>query len=120
MYDHVTLKVKDAKKSRTFYERALKPLGYKVIDESPGGAGFGGSDSSALWISEGGAHAPAVHIAFAASERDKVDAFHAAALAAGGRDNGKPGIRENYGPNYYAAFAFDPDGNNIEVVCLKA
>ena len=119
MYNHVSLKVKDAKKSRTFYERALKPLGYKVIDESQGGAGFGAEDETTLWISEGGAHAPSVHVAFTVAERKQVDAFHAAATGAGGRDNGKPGIRDNYGPNYYAAFVHDPDGNNIEAVCLK-
>ncbi len=119
MYDHVSLKVKDGARSRKFFERALAPLGYRLLDESGGGAGFGAEDKSALWIAPGAAHAPAVHLAFVATDRTGVNAFHEAALAAGGRDNGGPGIRESYGPNYYAAFVLDPDGNNIEAVCLK-
>ena len=107
-------------KSQKFFARALAPLGYKVIDESGDGAGFGGADKSALWIVQGRPHEPAVHIAFAAADRAGVAAFHKAALGANGRDNGRPGIRENYGPNYYAAFVLDPDGNNIEVVRQKA
>ena len=91
-----------------------------MIDESGDGAGFGGADKSALWIALGRPHEPAVHIAFAAADRAGVDAFHKAALGAEGRDNGRPGIREDYGPNYYAAFVHDPDGNNIEAVCQKA
>jgi catechol 2,3-dioxygenase-like lactoylglutathione lyase family enzyme len=120
MYDHVSLKVKNVMKSRKFFAQALAPLGYKVIDESGDGAGFGGEDKSALWIAQGQPHEPAVHIAFAAVDRAGVDAFHKAALGADGRDNGRPGIRDNYGPNYYAAFVLDPDGNNIEAVCQKA
>jgi len=120
MYDHVSLKVKDAARSRKFFQRALAPLGYKVLDESDEGAGFGAEDGSALWIAKGHPHEPALHIAFSAPARAGVEAFHKAALDAGGRDNGRPGIRENYGPNYYAAFVVDPDGNNIEAVCLKA
>jgi len=76
-------------------------------------------DASALWISQGRPHEPALHLAFAAADRAGVDAFHKAALDAGGRDNGAPGIRDNYGPNYYAAFVLDPDGNNIEAVCQR-
>jgi len=120
MYDHVSLKVKDGVKSRKFFQRTLAPLGYKVIDESEGGAGFGAKDASALWIAQGRPHEPALHLAFAAPGRAEVDAFYKAALDAGGRDNGRPGIRESYGPNYYAAFVLDPDGNNIEAVCQKA
>ena len=120
MYDHISLKVKDGARSRKFYQRALAPLGYKVIDESGGGAGFGAADGAALWIAPGRPHEPTIHVAFAAADRASVDAFHKAALDAGGRDNGGPGIRENYGPSYYAAFVFDPDGNNIEAVCQKA
>jgi catechol 2,3-dioxygenase-like lactoylglutathione lyase family enzyme len=119
MYDHVSLKVKDAVKSRRFFQRALAPLGYKVIDESEGGGGFGAEDRSALWIAQGEPHEPALHVAFAAAERAAVDAFYKAALDAGGRDNGRPGIRESYGPSYYAAFVLDPDGNNVEAVCQK-
>ena len=120
MYDHVSLKVKDAARSRRFFQRALGPLGYKVIDESDGGGGLGAQDASALWIAQGGPHEPALHLAFAAADRAGVDAFYKAALEAGGRDNGKPGVRENYGPTYYAAFILDPDGNNIEAVWQKA
>lgn len=120
MYDHVSLKVKDGARSRKFFQRALAPLGYKVIDESEEGAGFEAEDKSALWIARGQPHEPALHVAFAAADRAGVDSFHKAALDAGGRDNGRPGIRENYGPNYYAAFVLDPDGNNIEAVCQKA
>ena len=119
MYDHVSLKVKDGARSRKFYAQALAPLGYKVLDEYEGGAGFGAEDKSALWISQGAPHSQAVHLAFAAADRKSVDAFHSAALRAGGGDNGAPGVRENYGPHYYAAFVHDPDGNNIEAVCLK-
>ena len=117
MYDHVSLKVKEGTRSRRFFQRALAPLGYKVIDESEGGAGFVAEDASALWIAQGRPHEPALHLAFAAADRAGVDAFHKAALDAGGRDNGAPGIRDNYGPNYYAAFVKDREGNNIEVVC---
>src|SRR5213593_749581 len=95
MYDHVSLKVGDAARSRKFFQRALAPLGYKVIDESDGGAGFGAEDKSALWIAEGRPHEPALHVAFAVAARSGVDAFYKAALDAGGRDNGRPGIREN-------------------------
>ena len=119
MYDHISLKVKDGKRSRKFYQKALTPLGYKVIDESEEGAGFAAEDRSALWIGQGQPHEPALHVAFAAADRAGVDAFYEAALEAGGRDNGRPGIRESYGPTYYAAFVLDPDGNNIEAVCQK-
>ena len=119
MYDHVSLKVKDGARSRKFYEKALAPLGYKVISEYDGGAGLGAEDKSALWISEGGSHSPIVHLAFVAPDHATVEAFHKAALGAGGRDNGKPGPRQDYGPHYYAAFAFDPDGNNVEAVCNR-
>lgn len=118
MFDHITLKVKSPAASRKFYERALGPLGFKVLDASEDSAGFGAEDGSALWIAGGGGSAP-VHFAFAAPRRAAVDAFHRAAIDAGGRDNGKPGIRENYGPDYYAAFVIDPDGNNVEAVINK-
>ncbi|HKY31763.1 MAG TPA: VOC family protein, partial [Candidatus Polarisedimenticolia bacterium] len=119
MFDHVSLKVKDAARSRAFYEKALAPLGYKVISEYEGGLGLGAEDRSALWIGQGQPHAPGVHLAFAASDPAAVQAFHKAALAAGGKDNGAPGPRPDYGPHYYAAFAHDPDGNNVEAVCNR-
>jgi catechol 2,3-dioxygenase-like lactoylglutathione lyase family enzyme len=118
MYDHIGIKVTNFPKSRRFYESALKPLGYTVQSQGETSAGFGTKVATALWISAGTPAASGLHIAFAAPSRDAVSAFHAAALGAGGRDNGKPGLREDYGPTYYAAFAYDPDGNNIEAVCL--
>jgi catechol 2,3-dioxygenase-like lactoylglutathione lyase family enzyme len=109
MYDHVGLKVKDLKASGKFYEAALGALGH-VAD----GGGFGPKGAPALWPSEG--RTAPVHVAFRAGSRAEVDRFHAAGLKAGGRDNGSPGLRKDYGPRYYAAFLLDPDGNNIEAV----
>jgi catechol 2,3-dioxygenase-like lactoylglutathione lyase family enzyme len=117
MYDHVSLKVKNFAKSRRFYESALKPLGYTLQSQDESSAGFGAGETTALWISAGAPASAGVHIAFAAANRAAVGAFHVGAVEAGGRDNGRPGLRENYGPTYYAAFAYDPDGNNIEAVC---
>ncbi len=119
MIDHIGLTVSEYAKSKAFYTKALEPIGYGVVMEfggSTGGLGVEGKPD--FWISQGEATAP-VHMAFNAKDRQAVDAFHAAALAAGGRDNGKPGVREQYHPNYYGAFVFDPDGNNVEVVCHK-
>jgi catechol 2,3-dioxygenase-like lactoylglutathione lyase family enzyme len=118
MYDHISLKVKNFPQSRRFYQSALEPLGCALQSQDESNAGFGPGATTALWISAGAPVSSGVHIAFAAPSRRAVDAFHAAALAAGGRDNGRPGLRENYGPTYSAAFAYDPDGNNIEAVCL--
>ena len=117
MVDHIGLKVKDFKKSVAFYSKALAPLGYKVITEGEGYAGLGAGESPDLWISVGDAPKQGVHLAFSAKKRTYVDRFHSEGLKSGGRDNGKPGIREDYHPNYYGAFVFDPDGNNIEAVC---
>jgi catechol 2,3-dioxygenase-like lactoylglutathione lyase family enzyme len=117
MYDHLSLTVKDFKKSKRFYQKALAPLGYKLQGGDDSSAGFGPEQTTALWISEGKPASSAVHVAFASPSRSAVDAFHVAALEAGGRDNGRPGLRESYSPTYYAAFAYDPDGNNIEAVC---
>jgi catechol 2,3-dioxygenase-like lactoylglutathione lyase family enzyme len=117
MLDHISLSVTDCAKSQTFYAKALAPLGYKVISEYPGGFGIGADGGSTLWAAAGAAQQPIAHLAFRAQDRKQVEAFHRAALAAGGKDNGKPGVRENYAPTYYAAFVLDPDGNNIEAVC---
>jgi catechol 2,3-dioxygenase-like lactoylglutathione lyase family enzyme len=117
MFDHVGLRVRDARASARFYTALLKPLGF-VAEE--GGTGFGPPGAPALWLhetKEGGEHG--VHLAFRAADRAAVDRFHAAGLAAGGRDNGRPGLRPDYGANYYAAFLVDPDGNNAEAVCLQ-
>ena len=121
MIDHVGVNVSDYGRSRGFYERALAPLGYELLMEpAPGHGGFGRDRKPDFWISsEREPITENVHVALAAPDRATVDAFHAAALEAGGTDNGQPGLREHYHPTYYGAFVRDPDGNNIEVVCHK-
>ena len=121
MYDHVGLKVKDVAASVRFYEAALAPLGLVLDSQDTSWAGLGPKGAPALWLYEADRNAAAAgtHIGFAAADRSAVDRFHAAGLSAGGRDNGKPGIRADYGPRYYAAFLLDPDGNNVEAVCLR-
>jgi catechol 2,3-dioxygenase-like lactoylglutathione lyase family enzyme len=118
--DHIGLDVSDYEQSKAFYERALAPLGVKLLMEPvPGMGGFGG-DFPFFWIGKRDlGPQTGVHVAFTAKDREMVDAFHAAALAAGGNDNGRPGVREIYHPDYYGAFVLDPDGNNIEAVCHK-
>ena len=119
MFDHVTFTVSDYARSKEFYSRALAPLGITLVTEPEGwGAGFGESDDAYFWIgSQGEVTRGQLHVAFTADSRDTVDAFHAAALAAGGTDNGAPGLRTIYHPDYYGAFVLDPDGHNIEAVC---
>jgi catechol 2,3-dioxygenase-like lactoylglutathione lyase family enzyme len=117
MYDHLGLNVKNLAKSARFYQAALAPLGH-VADG--GGSGFGPPDAPSLWLYENAEAAGGTHVAFTAASRAAVDEFHAAGLAAGGRDNGAAGLRANYSPTYYAAFLIDPDGNNVEVVCMRA
>ena len=117
MLDHVGIPVEDFGRSRRFYERALSALGYGLVvayDESA--AGFGRAGKPDFWIARGAVGA-AVHVAFTGPDRATVDAFHASAVAAGGRDNGEPGLRPQYHPTYYGAFVLDPDGHNIEAVC---
>ena len=116
MIDHVKLHVADAPRSKAFYEQALAPLGFRVIMEPVPGAVVGmGAKFPELWLAQ--SDTPTVaHIALRADDRAAVDAFHAAALAAGGSDNGAPGVRERYHPGYYGAFVLDPDGNNVEAV----
>jgi catechol 2,3-dioxygenase-like lactoylglutathione lyase family enzyme len=118
MLDHVSLSVPDPRRSQAFYAKALAPLGYKLISPAESGFGIGIDGGSTVWVSKGAAQKPIAHLAFRARDRKQVQEFHKAALAAGGRDNGKPGLRTEYAPNYYAAFALDPDGNNIEAVCF--
>ena len=115
MIDHIKLHVADAARSKAFYEQALAPLGYRVIMEPvPGVVGMGARFPD-FWLAR--SDAPTVaHVALRADDRAAVDAFHAAALAAGGEDNGAPGVRERYHPGYYGAFVIDPDGNNLETV----
>ena len=119
MFDHVGLNVRDYAASRAFYERALAPLGYGVVlaFDQWKSCGFGTDDKPTFWISEREPLTTGAHVAFTATERATVDAFHEAALDEGGIDNGRPGVREHYHPTYYAAFVHDLDGNNIEVVC---
>jgi catechol 2,3-dioxygenase-like lactoylglutathione lyase family enzyme len=121
MIAHVSIGVRDITKSKRFYDAALKALGYKCLSESDGSLGYG-RDAVAFWISTAAHPVPAdmksgLHFCFTAPTRKSVDTFHAAALAAGGRDNGAPGLRPEYGPGYYAAFIVDPDGFRIEAYC---
>ncbi len=118
MIDHVILGVDDFEVSRAFYERALAPLGMEVVMSIPGGAGFGKDGKPTFWIADRELSGP-VHVAFTSPDRATVDAFYTAALAAGGRDNGRPGLRTHYHPSYYGAFVYDPGGNNIEAVCHR-
>ena len=119
MLDHVGLHVANYERSKRFFESALAPLGYTVIMEFGGAAaGLGAKGKPDFWISPGRPSAP-LHVAFLSPDRATVDAFHQAALAAGGRDNGAPGLRPEYHPTYYGAFVHDPDGNNVEVVCHR-
>jgi catechol 2,3-dioxygenase-like lactoylglutathione lyase family enzyme len=120
MYDHVGLKVKDIDASARFYEAALGGLGHVLCSRDASGAGLGPKGEPALWLYLArGAKGPGTHLAFRAGNRAAVDRFHASGLAAGGKDNGAPGVRADYGPKYYAAFLIDPDGNNVEAVCLR-
>jgi catechol 2,3-dioxygenase-like lactoylglutathione lyase family enzyme len=119
MFDHVGLNVKDYAASRVFFEQSLAPLGFRVVmafDEWKA-AGLGTGEKPVFWISQREPSSSGTHVAFESPDRATVDAFHDAALDAGGIDNGAPGLREQYHPTYYAAFVHDLDGNNIEVVC---
>ena len=128
MIDHIGFPVSDYVRSKAFYSQALAPLGYELVKEIDGAhtesrapaAGFGSSGKPDFWIGGEGGLEKALHVAIAVADRESVDAFHAAALQAGGKDNGSPGLRPHYGPNYYAAFVLDPDGHNIEAVCHAA
>ena len=117
--DHVTVGVSDLARSRNFYARSLVPLGFAEIGPRRDGASeveFGLEEAADFAISTEYAPGPAVHVAFAADRREQVDAFYAAALEAGGRDNGPPALRPEYSSGYYAAFVLDPDGHNVEAV----
>ncbi|MFZ0088142.1 MAG: VOC family protein [Solirubrobacteraceae bacterium] len=121
MLDHMGFAVKDYDRSKTFYEQALIPLGLSVLKDFPGAAaGFGKDEHAAFWVEAQGRPVQGrLHIAFTADSREVVDAFHDAALAAGATDNGAPGVRTIYHPNYYGAYVLDPDGHNVEAVCHK-
>lgn len=123
MFDHVSIGVSDIKRAGKFYDAALSPLGYTRLSDGEGSLGYG-DKAVGLWL---GATKKAVkadmesglHFCLVAKDRKAVDAFHAAALKAGGSDNGKPGVRADYSPNYYAAFVVDPDGYRVEAYCGK-
>jgi catechol 2,3-dioxygenase-like lactoylglutathione lyase family enzyme len=121
MYDHIGLKVKQLDASVKFYEAALAPLGYVLGSRDETSAGFGPPGEPALWLyADAKAKAAGTHVAFRAADRKAVDTFHGAGVGAGGRDHGPPGLRTDYSPTYYAAFLLDPDGNNVEAVCLTS
>ena len=123
MIDHIGIEVSDYQTAVDFYKRALAPLGYELLIEVQGFAGFGpkntGGPVANFWIHQGNKPTHQIHISFTASDRNTVNLFYGSALNAGGKDNGAPGVREIYHPHYYGAFVLDPDGNNIEAVCHK-
>ena len=118
MLDHVGLRTQKIKEMIAFYEKVLEPLGFSKLRDFGVAAGFGRGHEVPLWIGEGQG-VSSVHLAIAGESREAVDAFYKAALEAGARDNGPPGIRAQYHPTYYGAFVLDPDGNNLEAVCNK-
>jgi catechol 2,3-dioxygenase-like lactoylglutathione lyase family enzyme len=125
MIDHIGFPVSDYERSKAFYIKALAPLGYALVMEvrqdehdSPA-AGFGANGKPDFWIGGEGGLNRALHIAIVVDDRAAVDAFHQAALAAGGKDNGAPGLRPHYHADYYGAFVLDPDSHNVEAVCHK-
>lgn len=124
MIDHTGVEVSNPSKARQFYDAALAPLGYKMMMEIPtehtNGVvvlGYGEPPEPDFWVTEGTPNLPRLHVAFRAKNRAQVDAFYKAAMAAGGTDNGGPGLRPHYHAHYYAAFVLDPDGHNVEAVC---
>ncbi|UUP19014.1 VOC family protein [Nitratireductor thuwali] len=125
MIDHIGIRTADFEVAKAFYDKALAPLGASLLmivpPEYTDGVKVGGygRDRPVYWLSEGKPASEPKHVAFTAHSRAEVDAFHAAALAAGGKDNGAPGLRPHYHPDYYGAFVIDPDGNNVEAVCHR-
>ncbi|MET0671089.1 MAG: VOC family protein [Xanthobacteraceae bacterium] len=125
MIDHIGFAVSDYERAKAFYAKALAPLGYTLITEigahqtkaGAPAAGFGTGGKPDFWIGGEGKLEKPLHVAIVAKDRASVDAFHREALAASGKDNGAPGLRPQYHPNYYGAFVLDPDGHNIEAVC---
>jgi catechol 2,3-dioxygenase-like lactoylglutathione lyase family enzyme len=118
MFDHIGLRVKDVEASAKFYEAALSALGHVLCSRDVSGASFGPKGAAAFYLYATGKGASATHVALVAKDRKSVDRFYSRGIESGGRDNGKPGVRADYAPNYYAAFLIDPDGNNVEAVCL--
>jgi len=123
MINHLSIGVRDVARAKSFYDATLGALGYKCLSAGETSLGYG-DGSVALWINEAKSPVKAdpnsgLHLCFTAASRKAVDSFHKAALKAGGKDNGKPGLRTDYSPDYYGAFVIDPDGNNVEAVCHK-
>ncbi|WDD91839.1 VOC family protein [Burkholderia sp. FERM BP-3421] len=119
MFDHVVFGVSDYATSKAFYLKALEPLGIAVVHEGELGIELSSDGKTSLCLFPAQEKPAHLHLAFVAENREQVDAFHRAALAAGGKDNGAPGLRPRYHAHYYAAFVIDPDGHNIELVCHK-
>lgn len=120
MFDHLGIHVVNLEASVRFYTAILAPLGFELCSRDESSAGLGPKGAPSLWLySSAPTTHLGTHIAFAATERKAVDAFHSKGLAAGGKENGPPGVRADYSPNYYAAFLIDPDGNNVEAVCMR-
>lgn len=119
MFDHIGFGVSDIDLSRDFFLKALAPLGVSLAMQGPGSIGLGRQGKPSLWLYAQARVAGPLHIAIAADTHAQVDAFHRAALAAGGKDNGPPGLRPHYHPHYYAAFVIGPDGHNVEAVCHR-
>jgi catechol 2,3-dioxygenase-like lactoylglutathione lyase family enzyme len=120
VFDHIGFNVTDFQKSKEFFIKALQPLGLGITMEGEGWAMIGREGEGQLWFGSFGNSPGSIHVAFAAKTREEVRQFYAAAIAAGGKDNGQPGLRKHYHPNYYGAFVIGPDGHNIEAVCHKA
>ncbi len=119
MFDHLGLGVSDYAASKAFFLKALQPLGVGIVMEGEHGLGLGPKGKPALWLFQTTGKPAPLHIAFTAENRQQVQDFHRAALAAGGQDNGGPGLRPQYHPNYYGAFVIGPDGHNVEAVCHR-
>lgn len=119
MFDHIGIGVTDLAASKAFFLQALQPLGVAVVMEGPWGVGLGRGGKPSLWLHDAKRPPAPLHLAFAAENRQQVDEFHRAALAAGGIDNGPPGLRPHYHAHYYGAFAIGPDGHNVEAVCHR-
>ena len=119
MFDHVGLGVSNYAESKAFFLKALQPLGVGIVMEGEHGLGIGPAGKPALWLFETSEKPAPLHLAFTAENHGQVQAFYAAALAAGGKDNGAPGLRPHYHPNYYGAFVIGPDGHNVEAVCHR-
>jgi len=119
MIDHVSLFVHDFQKAKEFYSKVLSPLGYELAMEGEGYAGFKCNEAYDFWVMQSGEKAKYAHIAFRATSEQMVQDFYNAALAAGGKDNGAPGPRPDYGPTYYGGFILDPEGNNMEATLHK-